>query len=167
MENNTLTKTLTILKTALTTSAFAAVINTVLFLLASTLGFLPKSTPTVGMNVSNPWVDVLFGTFFTVLLIGGIGSVIASFVFKKNAPTVIFVAAMLICLVSFFIPFTNSNLTNLTSTETFNFVAVYNLLHAVAAAIAAPTLAAVASVKNLQLVTNQTKENNQNTSKKK
>jgi hypothetical protein len=142
MENNIITKATLIAKTALTSGAIASIINTAIYLLASAIGFIPKNLTSTGVEVSISWINVLFGTFFSIVIIGGIGALIASLVFNAKAPTIIFVAAMLICLASFFTPFAY-NLQNLTANETFSFVAVFNVLHAIAAYIAAPALANV------------------------
>jgi hypothetical protein len=139
MDNNIMTKAQSIATTALTTGAIASLINTALYLLATTTGILSKTVlNNIDINIS--WINVLFGTFFAVVLLGGIGSLIASIIFKANAPVWIFVIGMLICLASFFSPFTY-NLDRVTSNEMFNFVAVFNLLHAIAAYISAPALA--------------------------
>jgi hypothetical protein len=139
MDNNIMTKAQSIATTALTTGAIASLINTALYLLATTTGILSKTVlNNIDINIS--WINVLFGTFFIVVLLGGIGSLIASIIFKANAPVWIFVIGMLICLASFFSPFTY-NLDRVTSNEMFNFVAVFNLLHAIAAYISAPALA--------------------------
>jgi hypothetical protein len=139
MDNNIMTKAQAIASSALTTGAIASLINTALYLLATTTGVLSKTVlNNIDINIS--WINVLFGTFFSVVLLGGFGSLIASIIFKANAPAWIFVAGMIICLVSFFSPF-SYNLDRVTSNEMFNFVAVFNLLHAIAAYIASPALA--------------------------
>jgi hypothetical protein len=147
MDNNIMTKAQSIATTALTTGAIASLINTALYLLATTTGILSKTVlNNIDINIS--WINVLFGTFFAVVLLGGIGSLIASIIFKANAPVWIFVIGMLICLASFFSPFTY-NLDRVTSNEMFNFVAVFNLLHAIAAYISAPALANAARFVNV------------------
>jgi hypothetical protein len=147
MDNNIMTKAQSIATTALTTGAIASLINTALYLLATTTGILSKTVlNNIDINIS--WINVLFGTFFSVVLLGGIGSLIASIIFKANAPVWIFVIGMLICLASFFSPFTY-NLDRVTSNEMFNFVAVFNLLHAIAAYISAPALANAARYVNI------------------
>ncbi len=147
MDNNIMTKATLIAKTALNTAVIATIINLAVYLLATYTGILSRTVlNNIDSNIS--WVNVLFGTFFSILLIGGIGTLIASLIFKVDAPVWVFVAGIIICLVSFYSPF-SYNFDKVTSNEMFSFVAVFNLLHAIAAYTATPALARVARLTNV------------------